>query len=710
MLDITLHDAASAGVADDHAAILADLHAWLPSALEDASMRDTLEAALSPGFRCDIVCFAADVYRAITGRRAAPRLTSAALLLNYAVGLCDDVAGGDIVGGVAAQAQANLLAGTVLSSVAPQAVTTLVPPADALVVLGCVWRGLSAMASGQRKDLALFGALDLEPRAVEAALAKSTAECGMYAALGAAVAGVRGDALATWERLGSAVGYVAEVNSDCLDVFDPRARDVAHGARTLPIALALVPGALGDTEQLRRDLAAAPSDPVARDRARDAIIASGSLHACGTLVEAAAARAERLLAELAPPHGAHLRETIANAVPAQAMIATPPDFDARLRHAPGVRVVRRSDDGAIVLCRGERYLAVSPRALEIWNAFDGNADLRDIAERYGGDRSEPASAIVALAQTLARCGFVTFDAHHHASDCADADSSTANTLLEGYVWLSPACAIEVLYRGVRHAFHPAVLVVACTVAFAGLIAAITTTHYTLHANLAGFASLGLARVVAICAHEAAHALTLRHYGGLVSRAGIGWYWFSPVAFVDTSDAHTLPRAQRIAVCLAGPALDAVVAGVAAIVATLSRDSSFAAWSWTFAGVMYLGCLANLDPLIETDWYYALTDLVGRPNLRQDGLAQLLRPKGAGKDRVASLYGVAAVLYAIFFACYAAPAFARATLAVWLAPVVPVPFVAFVPVGASVIAAVAIGISIARARPAAIPGVPLMKRR
>jgi geranylgeranyl pyrophosphate synthase len=295
-------EAASAGIVNEPAAVYADLEAWLPSVLDDPVMRAALEHALrrhrlsKPPLR-----IADRVFAAITGRQPPIRLTSTVALFHVGAGLHDDVSDGEVDGGRTAEAQALLTAGSALASIAPQAAATLVAPSELLPLLHVVWHGLQAMASGQRQDLALFGASNPHPRVVEAALVKTTAECGMYAALGACTAGAADKALVRWERLGAEIGYALQVSSDCKDAMDPEGQDIVAGARTLPIALALQAGTQSDREQLRTVLASGPRDETARARARSLIAGSGSLHACGTLVEAAIARAERLLDELAPP-------------------------------------------------------------------------------------------------------------------------------------------------------------------------------------------------------------------------------------------------------------------------------------------------------------------------------------------------------------------------------------------------------------------------
>jgi putative peptide zinc metalloprotease protein len=72
----------------------------------------------------------------------------------------------------------------------------------------------------------------------------------------------------------------------------------------------------------------------------------------------------------------------------------------------------------------------------------------------------------------------------------------------------------------------------------------------------------------------------------------------------------------------------------------------------FALLSYLGVLLNLNPLMEFDGYYVLSDLLEKPNLRPLALAWLgrdlipaLRTSGRLKGhRLELLYGLASVLY------------------------------------------------------------------
>ena len=60
--------------------------------------------------------------------------------------------------------------------------------------------------------------------------------------------------------------------------------------------------------------------------------------------------------------------------------------------------------------------------------------------------------------------------------------------------------------------------------------------------------------------------------------GIGWYWFGPVAYVDTSDMWLAGKWPRVAVSLAGPYSNIVLAGAAALVGWFVGHPTIAAAS------------------------------------------------------------------------------------------------------------------------------------
>jgi putative peptide zinc metalloprotease protein len=154
----------------------------------------------------------------------------------------------------------------------------------------------------------------------------------------------------------------------------------------------------------------------------------------------------------------------------------------------------------------------------------------------------------------------------------------------------------------------------------------------------------VAIVVSVVLHEAGHAFTTKFFGREADRIDIGWFWFAPIVFVDTSDMWTARRWPRVAVDLAGVSVNAICAGFATLAALLIGDGARAAILWQFVLVSWWMALGNLNPLFEFDGYYALSDWLDRPNLRLQAMATLCRPGAWRVHHLELGYAVAVLAY------------------------------------------------------------------
>lgn len=121
-------------------------------------------------------------------------------------------------------------------------------------------------------------------------------------------------------------------------------------------------------------------------------------------------------------------------------------------------------------------------------------------------------------------------------------------------------------------------------------------------------------------HELGHACVAHHHGVRVGRAGIMFFMFAPLAYVDVTDAWKLPkRTSRMVIALGGVYFELICASVAI-------------WTWWWFQGGWVGNLAaqiffiagpatllvNANPLLRLDGYYVVSDLVDIPNLRDQG--------------------------------------------------------------------------------------------
>ena len=162
-------------------------------------------------------------------------------------------------------------------------------------------------------------------------------------------------------------------------------------------------------------------------------------------------------------------------------------------------------------------------------------------------------------------------------------------------------------------------------------------------------------------HELGHGVACKHFGGHVHELGAMLIYFEPAFYCNVNDAWTFPdRSARLWVTAAGGWIQFITAAFGAMVwavtapGTLVSDIAFAAM--LVGGVATV--LANANPLIPMDGYFALGDWLEMPNLRQRAFAHagwwvrrhLLRldvpepPAQPGERRTLLLYGALASAY------------------------------------------------------------------
>jgi putative peptide zinc metalloprotease protein len=185
--------------------------------------------------------------------------------------------------------------------------------------------------------------------------------------------------------------------------------------------------------------------------------------------------------------------------------------------------------------------------------------------------------------------------------------------------------------------------------------------YSLNLTLSGLAVLYLTGTVIIMIHELGHGFTCKYFGGHVHEIGAMLIYFEPAFFCNVNDAWTFPELRaRLWVTAAGSWIQLVIASIAAVVwwaatpGTMISDVAFAAV--LIGGVTTV--FMNANPLIPLDGYYALSDYLEVPNLRQRASAylgwflktKLLRlelPKPAAdprEERIFLIYGALAAVY------------------------------------------------------------------
>jgi putative peptide zinc metalloprotease protein len=185
--------------------------------------------------------------------------------------------------------------------------------------------------------------------------------------------------------------------------------------------------------------------------------------------------------------------------------------------------------------------------------------------------------------------------------------------------------------------------------------------YLLRAAIGDYVLLWVVTMVIVAVHELAHGYTCKFFGGRVHEIGAMLFYFELAFFCNVNDAWTFPeRKARLWVTAAGSWIEMVVASIAAIVWWIAAPGTFLsdlALAFFLVGGL-AAVLVNLNPLIPLDGYYALSDWLEVPNLRQRAFAHLawtIRTRWLRQDlpmpqadereqRIFLLYGTLATAY------------------------------------------------------------------
>jgi putative peptide zinc metalloprotease protein len=118
-------------------------------------------------------------------------------------------------------------------------------------------------------------------------------------------------------------------------------------------------------------------------------------------------------------------------------------------------------------------------------------------------------------------------------------------------------------------------------------------------------------------HEFGHAYACKRFGGHVPDMGLFFILFTPCAFVDASAAWGFPKKRhRMLVNLAGMYVELAIAAFAMLLWAVVEPGllrSVLHNTVLLASIVTVGF--NINPLMRFDGYYAMSDMLGVPNLR-----------------------------------------------------------------------------------------------
>ena len=174
-------------------------------------------------------------------------------------------------------------------------------------------------------------------------------------------------------------------------------------------------------------------------------------------------------------------------------------------------------------------------------------------------------------------------------------------------------------------FHPAAVLIALLTMMVALMSLATDwDKFTASAgavfSTSNWICMLIAWVLLKVVHEFAHAINCKRLGATVKETGIIFILFAPLAYVDvTSSWRFQSRWQRISVAVAGMYIELLIAAICLILWCYTRNELVA---YHLLNVVMMASVStllfNANPLMRFDGYFVLADLLGIPNLYQEG--------------------------------------------------------------------------------------------
>ncbi len=282
--------------------------------------------------------------------------------------------------------------------------------------------------------------------------------------------------------------------------------------------------------------------------------------------------------------------------------------------------------------RTSAYLQLTERDRFLWDLMDGDHRVRDLLFAYSREYGQLAlPRIQQLIDQLNGAGLLA-----RAPGETEAGRRTAkDRVIAAMLRMELAVAgldggVERIYGRLGWVLFTRVgIAIILLTAIAGLLLFATASGHARLFDVGGAGVLGAvlafaAYTLSLVVHEMAHALATKSYGRRVPRGGLMVMMGMPYAFVDTTDMWFEGRGPRIMVSLAGPIATAAMAAFFAAGAALLPSHVAAGVCFQVAFALYINTLFNFNPLIPLDGYYALSDWLGMPRLREEAGAYFRR--------------------------------------------------------------------------------------
>ena len=309
---------------------------------------------------------------------------------------------------------------------------------------------------------------------------------------------------------------------------------------------------------------------------------------------------------------------------------------------------------------GDAWVVKDPRSKEFFKLdestgaclpmFDGRQTVQDLAQALDINESDTRSLIDRLS------GFGFF-----SPVSKERQKQTWHYML--WPVLDPSGILWFLGPVARLLYSRIGLVIQVLIAGIGMVAflwkfSMFYTSAKVLLNPAGIAATYIGVLCISLLHESGHAMALTAFGGSVPEMGVILLVLVPGFYTDVSDSYLLKsRKKRLVVLIAGPLLELTGWAVLVFVYLVFRPSGFIGQlvlgTLMMAGLRSL--LFNLNPLIRTDGYFVLEELLGVTNLYEKAFTKETH------GRLFRAYAIASTVYSLFLVFVAAWAAYKAVI-------------------------------------------------
>jgi putative peptide zinc metalloprotease protein len=317
----------------------------------------------------------------------------------------------------------------------------------------------------------------------------------------------------------------------------------------------------------------------------------------------------------------------------------PKSFPALRRDLPISR--QETADGPVLVVKepaSGQFFRLGQAEQFIVEQLDGTRSLEDIRrrveEQLGASLSE--GTLAAFVRRLEKTGLLE-SSSARARAPAKRPRVRGNLLYLRFPLFDPDRLMARLERNVGFLFTPQSLAIGgVLIAVALMITAANGPEIA--RDLLGLYAIAVVPLVivlaliVVSAHELAHGVTCKHFGGEVHEVGFMLVYFQPFFYCNVSDAWLFPeKAKRLWVGFAGLYFEFVLWAVATLTWRAAEAGTVVSYvALTVMAISGLKSIFDLNPFIKLDGYYILSDWLGIPNLRRrafryvgDGIKRIL---------------------------------------------------------------------------------------